>query len=108
MFLGVLMALGFLFVSFDASAQDFNSQNDNQLSAKAIAAIRQNCQVSGPMEVSKIEVVSICFASGSVKRVHVISKGHCPGNEPCLIKPLYYGYVEFACGNDVTNVVCAQ
>lgn len=103
--MGASLALSMLMFSNFASAQ---ATGDDALTAKATAAIRQECGATGALTSSGITTIGICFVDGFLKRVEVISKGHCPSNEPCLIKPVYYGYVDFDCDGNVMNVVCAN
>lgn len=84
------------------------AQSDQELIARAGAAIRQNCPdliINGGLD-GTVEVIGICFVEGFTKRVHVIGRVNCPGNEPCLALSIYYGYVDFFCGGGIINVNC--
>ena len=101
------LVLTMIMLSSFSSAQN---SDDQVLISRAKAAIRQECNVTGPLEAGKVQIISICFVDGFVKRVSVFVKAQpCPGNElNCVVRPLYLGYVEFACGNQPSAVVCAQ
>jgi hypothetical protein len=84
-----------------------NSNADNALIGRAIAAYRSQCPTNYAGEITgAVETDGICFVSGFIKHVNLFPVQHCPNNQPCPYLVILLGSVDFGCGGEITSVNC--
>jgi len=76
---------------------------------KAIHAIKSECPNAKGNELNySVEVQSICFVQGSIRKVYFWKTPNCPPGMMCPQVIEEVGYVILDCDNNVVEVSCAM